>query len=288
MSRTTLHREQARYFAGANEARFAWQTANSIIGKRELSLLEAALTAWPEEGWVVEIGAGEGANLFHLVRHTTHHHGRGNSLWHQPRCLAIDAVYEKAAFAQRAQPNHVRGLCADAFHLPLRSGCTTLVIIRDLLHHVETPLGILKEVARVLQPGGNLIVIEPNGRNPLMALFAIAQPAERRMLRSTPEWLYNLLKQSGGFSGPMVHGADPFPLTRVVCHYQYGAKRLASSRFGYWLGRCEMRVGSLLPRSWWAYIVVRCRRMPSSLPEPLAPTPHTAAESTDRESAART
>ena len=158
------------------------------------------------------------------------------------------------------------GLCADACSLPLRSGCAELVIIRDLLHHVEQPLGVLKEVERVLKPGGNFVLIEPNGRNPMMAMFAVVQWAERRMLRSTPEWLCRLLKQSEGLSPPSLHFADPFPLTRVVCHYQYGARWLAASRFGDWLGRCEMRMGSLVPRSRWAYIIVECHRCSMSHP----------------------
>ncbi|MBI3318380.1 MAG: methyltransferase domain-containing protein [Candidatus Omnitrophica bacterium] len=245
-----LSEPQEKYFAGVNESRFAWQTADSVIGSREASLLAAALEVWPSEGWVVEIGAGEGANLFHLRR-------LGGS---KPLCLAMDAILEKALFVQRRQAPAVRGLCGDAIRLPLREGSARLVIIRDLLHHVEAPLEVLKEAQRVLGPGGHLVLIEPNGRNPIMALLARAQRAERLIRRSNPEWLQGLFRDFPSFTDLSVQSLDPLPVSRVVCHYRYGVKQLAASGFGRWLGRCENRLGVIIPNSRWGYLVLRCRR----------------------------
>jgi len=49
----------------------------------------------------------------------------------------------------------------DAHYLPLRTGCLDNVLCLDVLHHFERPINFLKEVSRVLRPGGRMILIEP-------------------------------------------------------------------------------------------------------------------------------
>jgi SAM-dependent methyltransferase len=52
-------------------------------------------------------------------------------------------------------------VAADAGRLPLRSGCADLVVGLDVLHHLEQPAAFFRDVARVLQPGGRLALVEP-------------------------------------------------------------------------------------------------------------------------------
>lgn len=50
----------------------------------------------------------------------------------------------------------------DAHKLPLKDNCVTRVIFYDVIEHVESPIQVLREINRVLQPGGQIEVSTPN------------------------------------------------------------------------------------------------------------------------------
>jgi SAM-dependent methyltransferase len=52
-------------------------------------------------------------------------------------------------------------LVADGLRLPLAAGCLGNLVVIDLLHHLRDPHLFLDEAARVLQPGGRVLAIEP-------------------------------------------------------------------------------------------------------------------------------
>jgi len=53
---------------------------------------------------------------------------------------------------------------ADAENLPYADGAFDLVVARGALHHVPSPLAALREMRRVLEPGGTAVVLaEPTG-----------------------------------------------------------------------------------------------------------------------------
>ena len=52
-------------------------------------------------------------------------------------------------------------LVADAQRLPFPNESLGNVVMLDVLHHVEWPLLFLRETARVLRPGGRIVMIEP-------------------------------------------------------------------------------------------------------------------------------
>jgi len=71
----------------------------------------------------------------------------------------------------------------DASVLPFRDSSVGLVFCGNLLHHIETPDTVIKEMARVSNE--YVVIVEPNRNNPLMALFAILVKEERRTLKFT-------------------------------------------------------------------------------------------------------
>lgn len=62
-------------------------------------------------------------------------------------------------------PKDVNIIRADAAHLPFRDDCFDLSISRELLHHVNSPLRVIKEIQRV---GKRIVIIEANKNAPYM------------------------------------------------------------------------------------------------------------------------
>ena len=50
---------------------------------------------------------------------------------------------------------------ADAQRLPFADSCAANIIMVDVLHHLEFPVVFFREAARVLRPGGRILMVEP-------------------------------------------------------------------------------------------------------------------------------
>ena len=239
-----LERQRA-FFREADGAHFAWQTGNAYFARTEQALI-APLGA-PGEGLFLEVGSGEGGNLANLF-------GRGGTAARPT--VGVDLFERKLAFAQAAG---VPGtfVCADATALPFKDGSASVVLCRDLLHHLEEPDRALAELRRVTRPGGQVWVVEPNGRNPLIALLALVRPHERGQLRNSRGRLRALVGRhfgDGGGGG----AAAPADLPRAAAS-SIRAAALSEAR-GCLLSSWTPGSGSgerLWPRALWAYVIVR-------------------------------
>ena len=94
---------------------------------------------------VLDAGCGMG-------RHTHHFLARGAEVIALDASPAIDVACannpsERALFVQ-----------ADLLHLPLESGVIDIAGCLGVLHHLENPAGALKELVRVVRPGGWVLV----------------------------------------------------------------------------------------------------------------------------------
>jgi SAM-dependent methyltransferase len=50
---------------------------------------------------------------------------------------------------------------ADAQRLPFADACAANIVMLDVPHHLEFPVAFFREAARVLRPGGRVIMVEP-------------------------------------------------------------------------------------------------------------------------------
>jgi SAM-dependent methyltransferase len=246
---TVTHRDaafadaQAAHFAAADAAHFAWQTTGAGFAPLEAALLAPVARAFVAP--YLEIGCGEGGNFVHVG---------GSGLR-----IGVDAFVAKLAFAREHVPG-VRFVAGDATAVPIASGRMRLVLIRDVLHHLATPEQAVAEAVRVLAPGGRLVVIEPNGANPLVALQARLVPAERGVRRSRPESVGRLLRAHAPFA-LTCEMAQALPLRRVVLHYKMGAPGLGRSRTVLrLLDAAEAACARVLPRARWSYMVFSGRK----------------------------
>jgi len=106
------------------------------------SAVEALADVLPEGARVLDAGAGEGQYAQHFQRHryTGVDLGVGDTAWNYGR---LDAV-------------------ADLTALPFRDATFHAVLNIVTLEHLREPLAALREVARVLKPGGVLLLIAPH------------------------------------------------------------------------------------------------------------------------------
>lgn len=110
--------------------------------------------------------------------------GRGGVLellW-QEVALAVGVDADLASLREhRAGLPLVGGL---AESLPFRAEAFTVVIGLWVLEHLARPERVLREVGRVLAPGGHFIFLTPNARHPLLLAnrFSWAFPAVQRLL----------------------------------------------------------------------------------------------------------
>jgi ArsR family transcriptional regulator len=116
--------------------------------------VEAALLALiPEHdaGRLLDIGTGTGRVLELLAPRIS-------------QGVGVDASKAMLALARsrlaRAGIGHCSVRLADMYRLPLAEASFDIAVMQMVLHYAEDPPGVLAEVARVLRPGGRLIVID--------------------------------------------------------------------------------------------------------------------------------
>jgi SAM-dependent methyltransferase len=218
---------------------FEWQTRAPGVAEHERDLCERAFL--PLGSRVLDVGCGEGATLYHLGG--------------PPGAVGLDLFPKKIAFAQQVLPQ-CRFVVGSAYDLPFESGEFDHILVRDLIHHLEQPERFIDECVRVLGGGGRIDVLEPCRYNPLIAIHALTNRAERGELRSTPRFLRSLLAPRF-----MLHGTErfqPMPLHRLIFHPDLGRPTWGQVP---WVRRSvaalERGAARLLPHGTWAYVHVR-------------------------------
>ncbi len=80
------------------------------------------------------------------------------------QALGVDASKQMLALARsrlaRAEFAHCSVRLADMYRLALADASFDAVVLQMVLHYAEDPAGVVAEAARVLRPGGRLIVID--------------------------------------------------------------------------------------------------------------------------------
>ncbi|MBD3244672.1 MAG: methyltransferase domain-containing protein [Candidatus Moranbacteria bacterium] len=80
-------------------------------------------------------------------------------------------------------------IAADLKAIPLKNNSLDLVVCEFVLEHLNNPKPVIKEIFRVLKPGGGFVFITPNVVNPIMFLSKISPHRLHEFL------LKNLLKK---------------------------------------------------------------------------------------------
>ncbi|MCQ2445169.1 MAG: methyltransferase domain-containing protein, partial [Mailhella sp.] len=141
----TIHTRQ--FF---NEIADDWDEMNrEILG--DLSLPAAILAELPQDcGTAADLGCGTGEVLEHL---------RGSCR----EVIGVDGSPRMLELARRRFGDDTSGISlriGELAHLPLRDGEADFICVNLVLHHLSRPGTALAEAARVLRPGGRLLVTD--------------------------------------------------------------------------------------------------------------------------------
>ena len=119
-------------------------------GVTEADRLVAGAALLPAVGRLLDVGCGDGSLVLGLKDKARLTVGMDRSPDH---CVAAEA-------------KGVRAVCVDlhAPRLPCRDGVFDAVACLDVIEHVLDPRHLLRELARVLRPGGILVLTTPNIR----------------------------------------------------------------------------------------------------------------------------
>ncbi len=131
-----------------DEAKYAERGAPSMVWRAGQERRLAMIRQWghPQGAMILVDGCGVGAYALHLLEDS-------------PFVFAFDIEHKRAVEAHRQVPNvHV----AASEHKPYPTNTFDLILSHEVLEHVEDDRAALAEMARVLRPGGRVVIFCPN------------------------------------------------------------------------------------------------------------------------------
>jgi ubiquinone/menaquinone biosynthesis C-methylase UbiE len=167
--------------------------------------------------------------------------------------LGLDSIRraKKRLEGKSAQPSFFEG---DVYALPCRSGSFDACVAVEILEHLEKPADALLEIARVLRPGGFLVVATPF-REKIEQILCIhcnrKTPANAHLHSFDENTLPELLKSAGFIPDRTVRivsrPAERFGLAGLTGFFPYQAWRMLDAVFCRLLGReCYIAVRAVL------------------------------------------
>ena len=138
-----------RYF---EEHAHEWNNIRSLhVAEEEVERALQQLVGTDSVGDLLDIGTGTGRMLSLLAPRAS-------------RAIGIDRSHEMLAFARAALASpefrHVQVRHGDMYHLALPARSMDLVVLHQVLHFADDPIAVLREIARVLRPGGRLLLVD--------------------------------------------------------------------------------------------------------------------------------
>jgi len=133
---------------------------------------------------VLDIGCGTGFNLEQLRRIETIHSGHGYA-------VGLDFSSEALRFCRSR--NLTRLVCGDGTRSPLRGESFDLIMALDVIEHLEDDGQAVREFARVLKPGGAVIIFAPA----FGFLWGLQDEVSRHYRRYTAAELREKLESAG-------------------------------------------------------------------------------------------
>jgi len=142
----------------------------------------------PEHKSIIDLGCGEGIALEKLQRSFS-----------EKKIIGVDVEIENIEICRE---HGLTARYADVCELPIYSGSFDACLCIDMLEHLKDPAQPVREIVRILKPGGRLVVVVPHDRNFLLARLACLMFKEAfydagHQRQWSPKDLANLLTSHG-------------------------------------------------------------------------------------------
>jgi ArsR family transcriptional regulator len=152
---------------GALPSGFAGEMERHYSPGRTWASLAFGMSALLDLGEVLDVGSGDGSVAALIAPRAA-----------KVTCVDASARMVEAARARLAAFPHVSAHLADATTLPFGEGTFDTVLLFHTLAYAERPAAVVAECARVLRPGGRLVVLslEAHDRSDVTSAFGERHP----------------------------------------------------------------------------------------------------------------
>jgi 2-polyprenyl-3-methyl-5-hydroxy-6-metoxy-1,4-benzoquinol methylase len=192
MKPTSWTQNQQRHFDDATPAYLVMYGAETPF-QEEMTRQLLTLAQVREQEQVLDIGCGVGRLTIPLLRAGCKVTGLDVS---RPTLDTLVRRVNELGMSDRFLP-----LCLPVENLDYQKKFD-LVTGRGILHHLQDPLPVLRQVRAALSPNGRAVFLDPNPLQPLWFPFVLLHPTlslpmERYLWRGTPNRIQQLLNQAG-------------------------------------------------------------------------------------------
>lgn len=198
--RAKRRRRAQTYFDGQA---WAWERVRALtVADEEVDAALQTLVATTSVSRLIDIGTGTG----HVLRTLSADVDAGLGI-----DLSLDMLHVARANLEDAGVVNCQVRHGDMYHLPVEDSFFDCAVLHQVLHFAEDPASVVREAARVLRPGGHLVVVDLAAHD----VEALRRDFAHRRLGFSDHELVDWFARAGLASGDVIRLPGPVAATMI-------------------------------------------------------------------------